>query len=371
MGDIDSTWPHFSRAQIASGLAAACLLALVTGCMAVDGNGNGQGEEYSPAATITRLEATTLNGDDIGRVRDFALIGDTIYLLDATGRIVVIGRGGSGLELIRHISRSGPGPGELLRPTGLAASAAGDLMVIDGTRLHFFSRAGKPLATKSVTLPCPMALPAVAAAAGGLFVHGRCRRQGVMADTMKSVLAWSPDTALWHTIIETPQFTTDGSMGSVFGAASLLTTGLSRTHAFGSGAMNCIWEVDDTGERPRGSEICPAALTLYTAPPPRDLERMMRSARFAGMNIRWPGTLPVYGDRFVADRDVILLRPFSADSLVLQARAPDAFDIAVAPFDGLLGCKAAGCVWLMDDSPKPRMIVLDRDHIERLLEAGR
>ena len=371
MGHIESVWsPYRKRAQSSNVvLLAGALVAAGVGCTASDGGSGAQGEEYRPADVIPRLESVSLEGDDIGLVRDFDIIGDTIYLLDATGRIVVIGRrGGAGLELVRHIGRSGSGPGEFLRPTGLAASAGGNLMVIDGTRLQFFSPSGESIATKAVTLPCPMVLASVAPGEAGLFVHGRCRRRGIVADTMKSVLAWSADTALWDIIIETPQFTTDGSLGSLFGAGSLLTTGPSGKHAFGSGVANCLWEVDDTGGRPRGTEICPAATALYTARPPRELEQRMSSARFAGMTIEWPETLPVYGDRFVAARHVVLLRPFSADSLVLQAGAPDEFDVAVAPFHGLLGCKAAGCVWLMEESAKPRMIVLDRERIEGLLQ---
>lgn len=367
MGPIESVWSLYRKRAQSSNvvLLAGALVAAGVGCTAIDG-GSAQGEEYRPADAIPRLESVSIEGDDIGLVRDFDIIGDTVYLLDTTGRIVMIERAGESLELAGHISRSGSGPGELLRPTGLAA-ADGSLMVIDGARLQFFSRSGESIRTKAVTLPCPMVLASVAPAEAGLFVHGRCRRRGIVADTMKSMLAWSADTALWDIIIETPQFTTDGSLGSVFGAASLLTTGPSGRHAFGSGVANCLWEVDDTGERPRGTEICPAATALYTARPPRELEQRMRSARFAGMDIEWPETLPVYGDRFVAARHVVLLRPFSADSLVLQAGAPNASDLAVAPFNGLLGCKAAGCVWLMEESAKPRMIILDRESIEGLL----
>lgn len=350
-------------------LARACAVLLLAGslvasCALVDSGD--EGVTYRPGDGVTRLESAPLDDDDIGLVRDFDIVGDTIYLLDTTGRVVVIARRGGGLGVVGHIGRSGPGPGELMRPTGLAATSGG-LVVIDGTRLQFFSRTGEAVATKAVTLPCPMALPSVAAGSVGLFVHGRCRRRGVVTDTMKSVLAWSADTVLWDVVIETPQFTTDGELGSVFGAASLLTPGPFGKHAFGSGVVNCVWEVDDTGDRPRGIEICPAATALYRARPPRDLEQRMSSARLAGMNIKWPATLPVYGDRFISGAGVILLRPFSADSLVLQAGAPDALDLAVAPFDGLLGCKAAGCVWLVEDRAGARMIVLDRERIEALL----
>jgi hypothetical protein len=65
---------------------------------------------------------------------------------------------------------------------------------------------------------------------------------------------------------------------------------------------------------------------------------------------------------------MVLFRPFTADSLVLQLASPSALDIAVAPHDGLLGCKAGGCVWLMDETATPRMIVLDRTEMEALVQ---
>jgi hypothetical protein len=184
---------------------------------------------------------------------------------------------------------------------------------------------------------------------------------------MKAVLAWSADTATWDIVVETPRFTSDGSMGTVFGVRSLLTTGTAGTHAFGGGETNCIWTVIDEGGRPRATEICPVAGDLYSADPPPGLEERMRSARFAGMNIRWPESLPVFMERFVLGERVMLLRPFAADSVVLQSAAPSSVDFAVAPLEGLIGCKAGGCLWLLEDSDVPRLIVLDRSSIEAIV----
>lgn len=98
----------------------------------------------------------------------------------------------------------------------------------------------------------------------------------------------------------------------------------------------------------------------------------MKASRITGMNMKWPETLPVYTDRFVTDSgDVVLLRAFTADSLVLQLQAPASTDLAVAPLNGLLGCKAAGCVWLIDESDTPQLIVLDRAEIRTLLSGER
>ena len=346
-------------------LLPAGLLGLTAACGAA---GAGGGIEYAPAGDVARLESVALQGDDIGLVRDFDIAGDTIYLLDATGRVVVIHRDGGTVRLAGHIGRPGPGPGELQRPTGLALWN-GAIVVVDGARLQFFDPAGVFLESRPLALPCAMMLPAIAAGAGGLFVHGGCLQRGVVTDTMKAVLVWSNDTTHWNVVVATPRYTSDGSVGSVFGVRSLLTTGPAGVHAFGGGETNCIWKITDDESGPGASATCPAAAALYSADPPRGLEERMRSARSAGMNIRWPATLPAYVERFVAGDQIVLLRPFTADSLVIQAAAPGAADFAVAPLEGLVGCRSGGCLWVLEDTDVPRLIVLDRTSVEALIEA--
>lgn len=350
-------------------LTGAGLLCLVVGCSAVDADGPGRGEEYSPSNDVPRLQSMALAGDDIGLVRDFDMSGDTIYLLDATGRIIIVEREGTGLRLAGHIGRRGAGPGEFLRPSSLAL-AAGSLVVMDGTRVQFFSRSGDFLDSRPVTLPCVMMTPAISPARDGLFLHGGCLQRGVATDTMKAVLAWSADTTTWDVLAQVPRFTNDGSLGTVFGARSLLTTGADGTHAFGGGETNCLSMVVDSGGRPGLRPVCPVATTLYRADPPPGLEGRLKAGRLAGMNIRWPETLPVYLERFIAGDQVLLLRPFAADSLVIQTSAPSSTDLAVVPADGLLGCKAAGCAWLLEDSDTPRLIVLDRSSIHAMVKGA-
>jgi hypothetical protein len=339
---------------------------VVAGCGPADAGRRASAQEYRPANELTRTESTAVAGDDIGLVRDFDIGGDSIYLLDAGGRVIIAVREGASIRVVGQFGRSGGGPGELTRPTGLAL-AGSNIVVADGTRLQFFSRDGEFLSTKRLSPPCPMMLPKVASSRAGVFVHGGCLRRGYTTDTMKAVLAWSRDTAKWEIIVETPRFTTDGSLGSVFGPASVMATGVGGAHAFGGGERNCIWRIEDGGDRPIANEICPAVSTLYRADAPPGLEARMRSARFTGMNLRWPASLPAYGDSFVTGSDMVLLRPFTADSVVLQLAGPAALDIAVAPHDGLLGCKAGGCVWLLDEMATPRMIVLDRTKLEALI----
>ena len=342
------------------------VLLCAAGCTGGGAVSSEEAIEYRPSDTVVRLTAIPLDHDDIGLVRDFDIAGDTIYLLDATGRVVIVHRGDSRLQVMDRIGRRGGGPGEFLRPSGLTL-AGPSLAIMDGTRIQLFTRSGQFMRSVPITLPCAMMLPSIAPARAGFFLHGTCLRRGVVTDTMQAVLAWSADTATWDVVIQTPRFTGDGAMGHVFGARSLLTTGPAGRHVFGGGEANCVWMVTDERDPPRTRETCPAARQLYRADPPPGLEERLRAGRFAGMNVKWPETLPVYTERFVTDGGIVLVRPFSADSVVLQSASPAAVDLAVAPLSGLLGCKPGGCVWLIEDTAVPALIVLDRSTIEHML----
>ncbi|HEX6309424.1 MAG TPA: hypothetical protein VFZ69_14605 [Longimicrobiales bacterium] len=325
-------------------------------------------EEYRPSPGLDRLGFTVLDGDDIGLVGDFDIRGDTVFLLDRAGGVAVVERIGGSARLVARFARRGPGPGEFLQPTGMAATRDG-VAVVDGTRLHFFSGSGDPLSTTRLSLPCPIVLPGVAQSSTGLFVSGSCLRRGAASDTMKAVLLWSADTALWHVVIDAPRYTRDGTFGSVFGARNVLTPGIDGVHAFGGGESNCVWRVHDAGERPTATRECPVVASLYSGDPPPELKARMRATRIPGVTLRWPEHLPVYLDRFITSRGILLLRPFTADSLVLQLAGSAPRDVAVAPADGLLGCKAFGCLWLRDETGTPELIVLDRAEIERRIAA--
>lgn len=96
------------------------------------------------------------------------------------------------------------------------------------------------------------------------------------------------------------------------------------------------------------------------------VERQMR-ARPGGIRMTWPDALPAYIDRVQAGAVTVLLRPFTADSVVLQTVAPDSRDVAVAPLNGFVACEAAGCLWLLEDTEPARVILLDTARIQSLL----
>lgn len=347
-------------------LVGAGLLCVAGGC-GFGADAAREGTKYEPPEDLPRLSAEPLAGDDVGLVRDFDFHGDTIYLLDVTGRVAIVERDASGLRLAGHFSRSGAGPGELLQPSSIAVVDSA-IAVMDGTRIQWFNHAGEFIESRPAALPCVMMLPLIAPAHRGLFLHGSCLHRGVATDTMMGVLAWSPDTTAWEVIVRTPRFTTDGSAGTVFGVKSLLTTAIDGTHAFGGGEANCYWSILDHGDRPRAEQTCPAVSVLYTADPPPAVAARLRAGRMAGMNMEWPETLPAYAERSPVSGEIVLLRPFSTDSIVLQSAAPESRDLAVAPLNGLLGCKAEGCLWLIEDEMVPHLIVLDRARLETMLE---
>lgn len=348
-------------------LAGAGLFCWIIGCSAVDAERSESGIEHRPADDVVRLTGAPLRGDDIGLVRDFDTAGDTIFLLDITGRIAVVRHAQNGLELAGHIGRRGGGPGEFMQPSGLAVTH-GSIAVMDGARAQFFTLTGTLQQSKQITLPCAMMRPSIAPARDGLFVHGGCLQRGVATDTMMAMLAWSADTVSWDVIVSAPRFTTDGSFGSVFGAQSLLTTGPDGRHAFGGGETNCIWSITDTGGRPTATESCPVVGTLYSADPPPELEGRMKTGLMASMGVRWPETLPAYLERFVVEDRTVLIRPFSSDSLVIQS--PDGRDLAVAPLEGFVGCKASGCLWVLETDQLPQVILFDRASVESRLSRG-
>lgn len=344
-------------------LLTVLLTVLVTACSAADALESVT--EYRPDAAIERLQAERIAGLEPGLVRDFDIAGDTLYLLDQLGRVLVLLRANEDWRLEREIGRPGAGPGEFRNPSGIAA-VPGGVVVAEMTRLQFLTADGSVTSTRSLRLPCPMMLPGIAAARTGLFVHGNCLRAGYATDTMSAVLAWSPDTAVFRTVAEDLRFTRDGSAGSIFGATGALTTADDFIHTFGAGTSNCVWLVDDTGAEPAAERMCPAAATLYRADPPPELEARLRSGTVGGMRVAWPPTLPPYVERIRAGGAIVLVRPFAADSVVLQLAAPDSRDLAVAPLDGLVGCRSGGCLWLIEDQDPPRIILLDAERLRAL-----
>lgn len=343
------------------------LCAVLPSCVGTDAPGGGGG--HRPASTVPRLAAAAVAAPDVGFVRDFDVLGDTLFLLDRFARVIVLERAGRAWTRVREFGRAGAGPGEFHNVSGLAVTAGGDLVVAEAARLQYLRSDGVVLSVHRLTLPCAMALPRVAAADGGVFVHGNCYRAGIATDTMVAVLTWSTDTVGYRIIAQELRFTRDGRAGTVFAAERALSPGADGTHLFGTGVSNCIWRVAEVpGAAPTVAPQCPAAATLYSAAPPPELEARLRAGSPGGVQLSWPTPLPAYLDRLDVGGRVVLLRSFTADSVVLQLAAPEGTDIGVMPLEGLVGCKAVGCLWILEDQPaRPRLLLLDTIRVNQLL----
>lgn len=352
------------------------LPALVLCAMAVASCAAGDaaaGDTYRPPDHLERLGTTTFELPDAGLVQDFDAGSGRLYLLERFGRVLVLERRADGWAQVASFGRPGAGPGEFGNTTGIAA-VDGAVVVTEWGRLQRFTSTGEFISAQVLTLPCAMPRPAAAAGRTGLFVHGNCLRTAYVTDTMKAVLAWAPDEETFRIIAEDVRFTRDGSTGSIFGAASALTTSADGRHLFGGGG-HCLWHVDESivapGDVPVVEAQCPAATRLYSAPPPPALQRRL-NAGLPGMKLEWPRALPTFVERIRAGDDVVLLRPFSADSVVLQTAGPDARDLAVAPLNGLVTCRAAGCLWVFEDGDVARGFLLDGAAVQSLVDgAGR
>jgi hypothetical protein len=357
--------PVFVKRFVPALVLTLAVLSTLGGCAA---GGGATGVEYSPPAAVERLSGAGTELSDAALILDFDASPDRLYLLERWGRVLVLGRDDGEWVHIGAFGRRGSGPGEFENPTGIAV-VPGGILVAEPHRLQLFSEDGAHVSSHRLELPCAMAMPAVAAAVTGLFVHGNCVRHGYVTDTMMAVLAWSPDTSRFRAVAEEVRFTMDGGIGSVFGASRALGTGSGGRHLFGGGTANCITVVESASDTPALKRICPAVSVLYRAEPPPALERRLQ-AGIRGVNVIWPATLPAYIERVPVGDVTVLLRPFSTDSVVLQTAWPDSRDLAVAPLDGLVGCRAGGCLWVFENAQRPYAYFLEATRLHAMLLAA-
>ncbi|CAN5742103.1 hypothetical protein BH23GEM10_BH23GEM10_05390 [soil metagenome] len=325
---------------------------------------------YSPGASLERLQLAAVTAPEVGMIRDFDISGDTMYLLDRADVVHVLRRTADGWHKAGEIGRTGAGPGEFRNPSGLSVAPSGAIIVAEAGRLQVMRPDGTVESTHDLDLPCPMMLPMVATAAEGIFVFGNCLRRGHLTDTIKAVLMWARDREHYQIVAEEVSFTRDGLVGSIFSAQRAFTPVGGTAHLFGTGVDGCLTSVSevpgmDAAALPTATRGCGIVRTRYTAPPPPEFGRMR--ARMGNFRMAWPKALPAYIDRIQAGDVTVLLRPFTADSVVLQAVEPDGRDLAVAPLNGFIACKAAGCLWLLEDTEPARMIMLETSQIQSLL----
>ena len=318
---------------------------------------------YVPSTGVPRVEAYARAAPALGRIIDYAELDGRLYLLDARGTVVVLAREGDAWVQEREFGRPGDGPGELRHPVSISAHA-GTVLVAEPTRLQFFARDGALLATKPVPQLCSMLRPAVVMTAQGMFLYGDCYRVGLRTDTVVAVLAHAADTSNFEIVAREVRYTRDGRVGNVFNMAPAFSTGSGDHHLFGAGTANCMQHVPVADLR-TVSSVCPAVAVHYRAEPPARLRAQLE--RVAAVNATWPDPLPPYMDRTaVGDLDV-LVRAFTADSVVLQLAAPRGTDLAVGSFDELIRCRDGGCLWIRDMVQSARVAFLDAAAMQQLV----
>ncbi|MEO5825687.1 MAG: 6-bladed beta-propeller [Gemmatimonadales bacterium] len=110
-------------------------------------------EEAAPRAAA--LAQTRLGGGILSNVADLAEGPDgALYVLDrGESKVVVFEPNGAVRRVVGN--GKGEGPGEFSRPTSIAVAPSGDLMVLDGNRVHVFDSTGQYRRVFKVTAAIP------------------------------------------------------------------------------------------------------------------------------------------------------------------------------------------------------------------------
>jgi hypothetical protein len=308
---------------------------------------------------------------------DFSLAGDTLLVLDALDRrVVLLHWEGDAWRPLSTVGRRGGGPGEFLRPRSLAHVGDSAIAVLeDDGRLQLFGRDGRHLLTEIPSLPCPMFAPTLAYGADGRrFAAGNCAGPGAARDTVFTVLFAGPDPGVppaptvrsvssdagaaddssWHELARVPRIALDLSWGSAFATLHPLSQHGDSLY-FGTGVGGCLTRLPTTaGASPASATgSCDLVAERFHAEPPAALLANQREARRRGDRklervLAWPDALPAFFGVVPAGDTLLLVRPVSADTLVVvPARRP--FQPTgvrlVAPMSGFVTCTHGACLW--------------------------
>jgi hypothetical protein len=327
---------------------------------------------YSPRAEVPRLALAGFEVPELGRIGGFDMVRGRLYVLDPPNhRVMILEQSPAGWIPGPTFGRFGGGPGEFEAPYGVAVTPDGETVAVtDGARVHFFTGAGDYVRSHPVATSCPVLRPEIAAGASGFFVWGTCYR-GSPPDTLLAVLYHTPDGETYSRVAEDVRLTRDGRIGSYLTDATF-APGPGR-HLFGAGATTCVVRVTELPH----AEAVPSAtrecreVALYGAPPDPRTEAVLREQRrrrpgFAAA-FTWPRHLPVYRAHLLVPGGEVVLRAFSADSLVVRV-AGSAGDLLVTPWDGLVGCRLAGCLWATATMTGMNLVLLETAVVESLID---
>jgi len=331
---------------VLAGVAGSSVVALLV--LAAMRSARGVALRYLPDSEVPRPAGEVVQLPGVLAVRDFDGDVHRMYLLDPlTPAVHVLEETAGGWRRAGSFGRRGGGPGEFATPTGVAVLHDGRVAVAEPGRLHFFTAAGDYLESTAPVLPCAVGLPQVAAASPGLFIHGSCLQAGGRTDTMQMVLYWSPDGTAIYPLASDPRYTTDGRLGTAYGADAGLSDGLDH-ELFGAGNRPCVYRITSTDSMPVAGRTCedgqrPFRLELSERTR-ASLEERRRLSPLMADALRIPDRHPAYVERVVLAAGDAWLRSYSEDSLVLRLIG-DERDVAVLPYRGLIGCRRLGCLW--------------------------
>lgn len=309
---------------------------------------------YTPSSVTPRVRFLGDPVADATFIRDFDADNEEIYLLDPmAARVFVMHESEGHWSVARSFGKHGGGPGELMRPSGIALSGS-NVVIADGERLHYFDRNGAYLRTRTPSMSCAMLNAHVYDSRNGLLLSGRCMRGDT---TVAELLLVEGDSTI--SVVRDVLYSGDGSVGSVLAADNLYSPGPSHG-LFGGGTGDCAYSVAaDAAPRPQVSRVCGLGNERYPfipSPEYRAKAKALAAARPSAASILdFPAFLPTYMDRLSSGSDFIL-RPISNDSLAFRRIGRDR-DVLIAEVEGLVGCRAAGCLWVRQDSVAMVMFV--------------
>ncbi len=275
---------------------------------------------------------------------------ESLLVLDPFSRQVVGLRfeGGQWRER-RRFGREGEGPGEFRFPMDLLLlPEAGELAVLDrDQRVNVFTPEGDPKRTEALQIPCRLGMGMlVHRAPGRYWIAGNCVFPPPGADTMFVVLLEEGPGGRWDVAARQTRFTLDGAFGTALGPQRPAAS--NGAMAFlGSGNGLCLLAVG-AGDGP-GTRRDPFCFSggSFSAPQPRDFSvgGLPRARAF-----QWPDPLPAFHAAGATPEHLYFVRMFGADSVVVERHSiqdPGAggVQLAVEAFQGLVGCRRAGCLW--------------------------
>lgn len=282
----------------------------------------------------------------------FAMIGDDLYLGDAqSGRVLQLTRDAASRWQERNaFGRRGHGPGEFAVPFTIAAMPrTRELLVLDqAARLQRFSSTGVLVEHNKIELPCRLGISQLAVADTAVFVTGRCNRiNGHDSDTVYMVLWRVRTNGTLEAVRWQPLYSRDGRWGTLYTAVKP-TAEAGAELLFGAGVTPCIERVGDTHTAP---SACPQ-LERFSAPAPRRFNR-----RAADRSARWPSPLPAFIGIAAGAGNVVMARPFSAESLLIQTVEPLSVT-HIAPIEPFVGCRDGACLWWEPSATGSRIALL-------------